>query len=79
MIRSKKAMIAAGIVALLVVTWTAVLAIGFIVRPSLPVWFGIVTAAAIVSEIALWIGAAVAGIALFQKVRDRLRLRSRRA
>ena len=79
MIRSKKAMIAAGAIALLVVTWTVVLTIGFVVRPSLPVWVGIVTAAAILSEVALWIGAAVAGVAVFQKVRDRLRLRSGRA
>ena len=72
-------MLVAAIVALLIVTWGVVLAVGFIVRPSLPVWLGIVAAAAILSEIALWIGTAVAGIALFQKVRDRLRLRSRRA
>lgn len=78
MIRSKRTIAAAIAVGLLVLTWTGVLIVGFLFRPSLAVWVGIVTAAAIATEIALWVGAGIAGIALFQKVRNRIRLRSGR-
>jgi len=75
---SKKAIAAVAAVALLTVTWAAVLIVGFFFRPSLTLWVGIVTAAAIATEVALWVGAGIAGIAIFQRIRNRLRLRSGR-
>jgi hypothetical protein len=76
MTRNKKAIAAIAAIALLVITWSIVLVVGVFFRPSLPVWVAIVTAAALATEAALWIGAGIAGITLFQKVRNRLRLRS---
>jgi hypothetical protein len=70
MTRSKKVIAALAAVALLVLTWAAVLIVGLFFKPSLAVWFGIVTAAAIATEVALWVGAAIAGIALFQHIRN---------
>ena len=75
---SKKAIAAIAAVVLLIITWSTVLVVGFFFRPSLALWFGIVTAAAIATEIALWVGAGIAGIAVFQRIRERLRLRSSR-
>ena len=74
MTRNKK-LIAAAAIGLLVATWAIVLVIGLFFEPSLALWLGIVTAAALATEAALWVGAAFAGIALFAKVRARLRLR----
>lgn len=67
----------AGIAAigLLAVTWGAMLVIGLFFEPSTTTWVAIVTAAALATEIAMWIGASIAGITVFQKIRDRLRLR----
>ncbi len=79
MTRNKKTIAAVAAVALLVLTWSVVLIVGFFFRPSLTVWIGIVTAAALATEAALWIGAGIAGITLFQKIRNRVRLRSGRA
>lgn len=78
MTRNKKAIAAIAAVALLVLTWSAVLIVGVFFEPDLALWVGIVTAAAIATEAALWVGAGIAGIALFQRIRDRLRLRSGR-
>lgn len=73
---NRKTVAALSAVGLLMLTWSAVLVVGFLFRPSLNVWIGIVTAAAIATEIALWIGAGIAGIALFKRVRNRIWMRT---
>jgi hypothetical protein len=60
---------------LLALTWFAVLVVGVFFEPSRAAWLGIVTAAAIATEVAIWVGASIAGIALFARVREKLRLR----
>lgn len=70
MIRSNKKMIAALLVAMVIGAWTAAFAYLWIGNPSTAQWAAAVTAAAVVSEIALWI--AVAGLGL--TALDRLRI-----
>jgi hypothetical protein len=60
---------------LLAATWLTVVVVGAFFEPSKAVWIAIVTAAAIATEVALWLGATIAGITLFEKLRARLRLR----
>ena len=75
MIRGNKAIAAVAAIVLLILTWGAVLIVGIFFEPSLALWAGIVTAAALATEGALWIGAGIAGIAVFQRIRNRLRFR----
>jgi hypothetical protein len=70
-----KRLAACAAVALLGITWLAVLVIGLFFEPSKAAWFAIVTAAAIATEVAFWLGATIAGITVFAKLRARLRLR----
>jgi hypothetical protein len=63
--------------AILVAAWAAV-AVGYVYRPSLPVWVAIVTTAAVASEGFLWVAAGVFGWGFLAKRRAALgRLRDR--
>jgi hypothetical protein len=66
---------ALGALAIVLLAWIGVAASWFLLHPSLAQWTLIVTAAALVTEAMLWVGAALLGIAAFARVRGWLRLR----
>ena len=78
MMKSKKLLIGAGLVGLVVLAWTGALIALLLFKPSLAQWTLIVTAAAIVSEIAMWIGVALLGLTMLDRFRIWSRLRGSR-
>jgi hypothetical protein len=65
----------AALVALVVFSWTGVAAAALLFELTTRQWVVAVAAAAVVTEVALYVGAVVLGIAVLQRVRSRLRLR----
>jgi len=61
--------IAFSVIALALLSWVAVGAFLLLFEPTLGQRVGAITAAALVTEGALWICAAVFGISLFQKIK----------
>ncbi|MEZ0244378.1 MAG: hypothetical protein ACAH11_13455 [Sphingomonas sp.] len=66
---------AIGMLAILVLAWAGAAAAWYLLDPGLAQWTLIVTAVALVTEVTLWVGAALLGIAAFARVRGWLRLR----
>ena len=78
MVKSKKLLIGAGLLGVVVLAWTGVFLVWLLLSPTLTQWTLVVTAAAIVSEIAMWIGVALLGITALDRFRIWTRLRRRR-
>jgi hypothetical protein len=78
MVKSKKLMLGALLVGIVVLAWTAALLAFLLLDPSLAQWTLIVTAAALVSEIAMWAGVALLGFTVLNRYRIWERLRGRR-
>ena len=75
MLNGKKKLIAAGVIALVVLAWLGVGAALMFLEPTLAQWTLIVTAAAVATEAALWIGAVLLGIEAIGRLRARLRFK----
>lgn len=78
MVKSKKLLIGAGLLGLVVLAWTGALLAFLLLEPTLAQWTLIVTAAAIVSEVAMWIGVALLGLTALDRFRIWTRLRGTR-
>ena len=78
MMKSKKLLIGAGLVGIVILAWTGALVAFLLIKPTLAQWTLIVTAAAIVSEVAMWIGVALVGLTAFERFRIWSRLRKTR-
>ena len=75
MLNGKKKLIAAGLLAFVVLVWVGVAAAFVLLEPNLAQWTMIVTAAAVASEAAMWVGAVLLGIEAIQRLRARMRFR----
>ncbi len=75
MINGKKKLLAAILLGLVVAVWTAAAAAFFLLEPSLAQWTLIVTAAALATEGAMWVGAVLLGIEAIRRLRARIWLR----
>ena len=69
MVKSKKLLIGAGLLGIVVLAWTGALLAFLLLEPTLAQWTAIVTAAAIVTEVALWIGVALLGLTALNRFR----------
>lgn len=78
MVKSKKLLIGAGLLGLVVLAWTGALFAFLLLDPTLAQWTLIITAAAIVSEVAMWIGVALLGLTALNRFRIWARLRGTR-
>lgn len=78
MLKSKKLLIGAGLVGLVILVWAGAFLALILFKPNLAQWTLIVTAAAIVSEIAMWIGVALLGLTALNRFRIWTRLRGSR-
>lgn len=78
MVKSKKVLIGALLLGLVVLAWTCVFLVWLLFSPTLTQWTLAVTAAAIVSEVAMWIGVALLGITALDRFRIWTRLRKTR-
>ena len=78
MVKSKKLLIGAGLLGTVILAWTGALLAFLLLDPTLAQWTAIVTAAAIVSEVALWIGVALLGLTALNRFRIWSRLRGPR-
>ncbi len=78
MVKSKRLLIGAFLVGLVVLAWTGVFLVWLLLSPTLAQWTLAVTAAAIVSEFAMWIGVALLGITALDRFRIWTRLRRTR-
>lgn len=70
-----KLLIGLAALALVLVAWTGVALAYFLFDPTLAQWTVIVTIAAVATEVAVWIGAAILGISALQRLRRWTRLR----
>jgi len=75
MLNGKKKLIAAGAIALVALAWLGVGAALLFFEPTLAQWTLIVTAAAVATEAAMWIGAVLLGIEAIGRLRARLRFK----
>jgi hypothetical protein len=75
MLNGKKKAIAFALLAFVVLAWIGVAASLWLLEPSLAQWTLIVTAAALASEGAIWVGAVLLGIEAFARLRAKFRLR----
>lgn len=78
MVKSKKMLIGACLLGIVVLAWTGALLAFLLLDPNLAQWTLIVTAAVIVSEVALWIGVALLGLTALDRFRIWARLRGTR-
>ena len=78
MVKSKKVLIGALLLGLVVLAWTGVFLVWLLSSPTLAQWTLAVTAAAIVSEVSMWIGVALLGITALDRFRIWTRLRRTR-
>lgn len=78
MVKSKKLLIGALLLGLVVLAWTGVFLVWLLFSPTLTQWTLAVTAAAIVSEVAMWIGVALLGVTALDRFRIWTRLRKTR-
>jgi len=78
MAKSKKLLIGAFLLGVVVLAWTGALLALLLLHPTLAQWTLIVTAAAIVSEVAMWIGVALLGLTALNRFRIWVRLRGTR-
>ncbi len=72
--RNKK-LIAVALLGLVVLVWAGAAAALFLFEPSIAQWTLIVTAAALATEGAMWVGAVLLGIEAIRRVRSRLWMR----
>jgi hypothetical protein len=77
MLNTKKKMLAVGLVSIVALTWLGVFVALRFFEPSLAQKTLIITVAAVISEVALWIGAAVLGITALNRFRVSSLLRSK--
>lgn len=75
MLNGKKRLIAAGLLALVVLVWAGAALSLVLFAPSLAQWTIIVTVCAVATEVALWVGAVMLGIAAIGRLRARLRFK----
>lgn len=75
MIKGKKKLLAAILLGLVVTVWTAAAAALVLLEPTLAQWTLIVTAAALATEGAMWVGAVLLGIEAIRRLRARIWLR----
>lgn len=78
MVKSKKLIIAASLLGIVVLAWTGALLAFLLVKPTLAQWTLIVTGAVIVTEIAMWAGVALLGLTALDRFRVWKRLRAKR-
>jgi uncharacterized membrane protein len=78
MAKSRKLLIGACLLGLVVLVWAGALLALLLVRPTLAQWTLIVTAAALVTEVAMWIGVALLGLTALNRFRIWARLRGTR-
>ena len=69
MLTSKKLLIGAGLVGIVVLAWAGAFLALILFKPNLAQWTLIVTAAAITSEVAMWIGVALLGLTALNRFR----------
>ncbi|MDQ8757970.1 hypothetical protein RCO27_17225 [Sphingosinicella sp. LHD-64] len=78
MVKSNKLLIGAGLLGLVILAWTGALIAFLLLKPTLAQWTLIVTMAAIVTEVAMWIGVALLGFTALDRFRIWARLRGTR-
>ena len=78
MLKSKKLLFGAGLLAIVVLYWTGAVLALLLLKPTVAQWTLIVTTGAILSEIAMWIGVALLGFTALNQFRIWTRLRGRR-
>jgi hypothetical protein len=75
MLNGKKKAVALALLAFVALVWIGVAASLLLLEPSLAQWTLIVTAAALASEGAMWVGAVLLGIEAIARLRAKFRLR----
>lgn len=75
MVKSKKTLAAAALVGIVVLVWAGAFLALVLFRPNLAQWTAIVTACAVISEIAMWAGVALLGVTALDRFRIWTRLR----
>jgi hypothetical protein len=75
MINGRKKLLAAILLGLVATVWAAAVTALFLLEPTLAQWTMIVTAAALATEGAMWIGAVLLGIEAIRRLRARIWLR----
>ena len=78
MVKSKKLLIGIGLLGLVVLAWTGALLALLLFNPTLAQWTLIVTVAAVVTEVAMWLGVALLGLTALNRFRIWARLRRTR-
>lgn len=77
MIKSKKLLIGACLLGIVALVWIGAVLALLLLDPTIAQWTLIVTGAAIVSEIAMWIGVALLGLTALDRFRIWSRLRNK--
>jgi len=78
MLNEKKKLIAFGLLGFVALVWAGAAASLVLLEPTIAQWALIVTAAALATEAALWIGAVLLGIEAIRRLRARLWLKRSR-
>jgi hypothetical protein len=78
MLNQKKKLIAFGLLGLVALVWAGAAAALALFEPSIAQWTLIVTAAALATEGAMWVGAVLLGIEAIRRLRARIWLRRAR-
>lgn len=76
--KSRKTLLGAGLLGLVILTWVAIFSARFLFDPTVPQWVMLVTVGAIVTEVALWVGVALLGLTALNRFRIWERLRGKR-
>lgn len=63
-----------AVLGLLVLPWIGVAIVWLLFEPTAAHWVLVITAAAVATEIGLYVGAALLGLSAFERIRNRLHL-----
>ena len=75
MATSKKKLAAAVLIGIVVLVWAGAFLALYLFKPNLAEWTAIVTACALISEVAMWAGVALLGVTALDRFRIWTRLR----
>ena len=78
MLQTKKKLIGAVLLGVVALAWAGAFLALVLYKPDIAQWTLIVTAAAVVTEVAMWMGVALLGITALDKLRIWTRLRRAR-
>ena len=78
MVTSKKKLAAGVLIGIVVLVWAGAFLALVLFKPNLAQWTAIVTACALISEVAMWSGVALLGLTALDRFRIWTRLRRKR-